>query len=92
MTKHNIRIEKDGKGFYVSKVVGLPGCHTQAKSIRELKERTKEAIKAYIENDEERELLEPALRPEYVDKMNKIGKQKGLKFKNVAELRKRYEK
>jgi len=37
-------------------VVELPGCHTQAKSIDELLERTKEAIKAYLETEAEPEI------------------------------------
>jgi hypothetical protein len=36
----------------------------------------------------EQDILEPALRPEYIEKLNKIEKQKGTKFKNMAELRK----
>jgi len=47
--KYNILIEKDEDGYYVSEVLDLPGCHTQAKSIDVLLERTKEAIKAYLE-------------------------------------------
>ena len=33
-------------------------------------------------------LLEPELRPEYVQKLNKIEKQNGIPFKNISELRK----
>lgn len=40
----NVIIEKDEEGYYVSDVVGLPGCHTQAKNMNKLIERTKEAI------------------------------------------------
>ena len=47
--KFNILIEKDEDGYYVSEVLDLPGCHTQAKTIDVLIERTKEAIKAYLE-------------------------------------------
>jgi len=47
--KYNTLIEKDEDGYYVSEVLDLPGCHTQAKSIDVLLERTKEAIKAYLE-------------------------------------------
>ncbi|MBN2052622.1 DUF2683 family protein [Candidatus Woesearchaeota archaeon] len=35
----------------------------------------------------EQEILEPALRSEYIEKLNKIEKQKGIKFKSMAELR-----
>ena len=45
----NIIIEKGEDGYYISEVVGLPGCHTQAKTIDELIKRTKEAIELYLE-------------------------------------------
>ena len=35
----------------------------------------------------EQEILEPELRPEYLEKLEKIRKQKGIPFKNIAELR-----
>jgi predicted RNase H-like HicB family nuclease len=53
---YNVIIEKDEAGWYVSEVVELPGCHTQAKSIDELIERTKEAIKAYLKSTTEPEI------------------------------------
>ena len=36
----------------------------------------------------EGEFLEPELKPEYVEKLRKIQKQKGIPFKSVEELRK----
>ena len=39
----------------------------------------------------EKEILEPELRPEYVEKLKGIKKQKGISFKNVSELRKHIE-
>lgn len=44
MKEFNIIIEKGEDGYLISEVVGLPGCHTQAKSFDELIKRTKEAI------------------------------------------------
>ena len=46
--KYTIIVEKDEEGWLVSEVVELPGCHTQAKSMDQLLERTKEAIQAYL--------------------------------------------
>ncbi|MBI5347413.1 MAG: type II toxin-antitoxin system HicB family antitoxin [Candidatus Aenigmarchaeota archaeon] len=40
----NIIVEQDEDGWFISEVVGLPGCHTQAKTLDELMERTREAI------------------------------------------------
>lgn len=50
---YNIIIEQDENGVFVSEVVELPGCHTQAKSIDELMARTKEAIRAYLAESDE---------------------------------------
>jgi predicted RNase H-like HicB family nuclease len=44
----NLIIEQGEDGYFVSEVVELPGCHTQAKSIDELLARTKEAIASYL--------------------------------------------
>jgi len=46
--KYTVLIEKDEDNWLVSEVVELPGCHTQAKTVDQLMERTKEAIKAYL--------------------------------------------
>ena len=56
--KYTILIEKDEEGWFVSEVVELPGCHTQAKSMDQLIERTKEAIQAYLETEEAPEISE----------------------------------
>ncbi len=51
--KYTVLIEKDEGGWFVSEVVGLPGCHTQAKNLNQLMERTKEAIRGYLETFKE---------------------------------------
>ena len=45
-----------------------------------------EAVSLIIDKFEE-ELLEPELRPEYIEKLDKIEKQNGIKFRNIEELR-----
>jgi predicted RNase H-like HicB family nuclease len=55
----NLIIEKDEDGYYTSEVIGLSGCHTQAKSMDELIERTKEAIELYLECQNEEDRQEP---------------------------------
>lgn len=49
----NVVIEKDEDGFFVATVPSLRGCHTQAKSLDKLMERTKEAIELCLEVDNE---------------------------------------
>jgi len=56
--KYTVIVEKDEDGWLVSEVVGLPGCHTQAKDMNQLLERTKEAIKAYLGSKEKPEISE----------------------------------
>lgn len=46
---YHVVIERDSAGYYVGSVPALPGCHTQAKSLDELMERTKEAIALCLE-------------------------------------------
>lgn len=48
MKTFNIIVEQGEDGYLISDVVGLPGCHTQAKTYDELISRTKEAIKLYL--------------------------------------------
>ncbi len=48
----NVIIEKDTDGFYVSTVPALKGCYTQAKSLDELMERTKEVIELCLETED----------------------------------------
>lgn len=44
----NIIIEKGEDGYLISEVVGLPGCHTQGKTMKELLTNTREAISLYL--------------------------------------------
>jgi len=43
-------------------------------------------VERYIEEENE-----PELRPEFIEKIRKTEHQRGIKFKSVNELRKRYE-
>jgi len=42
-------IEQDEDGYFVASVPALPGCHTQAKTLSELKKRIREAILLCLE-------------------------------------------
>jgi predicted RNase H-like HicB family nuclease len=48
-----IVIEQDEDGIYVASVPELEGCHTQAKTLDELRERVNEAIQLYLEVESE---------------------------------------
>jgi predicted RNase H-like HicB family nuclease len=45
----DVVIEQDSEGYFVASVPALPGCHTQAKSLDLLMERTCEAIELGLE-------------------------------------------
>jgi len=45
----SVVIERDDAGYYVATVPGLPGCHTQARSLDTLMDRVKEAISLCLE-------------------------------------------
>ena len=47
--RFDVVIERDEEGFYVASVPQLPGCHTQARSLDEVTERTREAIELCLE-------------------------------------------
>ncbi|MDO8564327.1 MAG: DUF2683 family protein [Nanoarchaeota archaeon] len=51
-----------------------------------LKTKSEAITKIVIECGEN--ILEPELRPEYLEKLKKIEKEKGISFKNIEELRK----
>lgn len=48
----NVIIERDADGYFVASVPTLKGCHTQAKSLDELMERIREAIRLCLEFEE----------------------------------------
>ncbi|MBK9964797.1 MAG: type II toxin-antitoxin system HicB family antitoxin [Holophagales bacterium] len=48
----DVVIERDTEGWYVASVPALRGCHTQARSLDELRERTLEAIELCLEVDQ----------------------------------------
>ena len=48
-----IVIEQDEDDIYIASVPELEGCHTQAKTLDELRERVKEAIELYLEVESE---------------------------------------
>ena len=67
--KYTVIIERDEAGWLVSEVVELPGCHTQAKTMDALLERTKEAIRAYVKagKDEAFEISEEFVGVQHIE-------------------------
>ncbi|RME54414.1 DUF2683 domain-containing protein, partial [Candidatus Woesearchaeota archaeon] len=49
-----------------------------------------EAINVMAEQYKQ-EILEPQLRPEYIEKLKEVKKEKGIHFKSIADLKKHIE-
>ena len=45
----SVIVERDSEGYYVATVPELRGCHTQARSLDDLIERVREAIRLCLE-------------------------------------------
>ncbi len=65
--KYTIIVEKDEENWLISEVVGLPGCHTQAKDMNELLKRTKEAIQAFLEIEEDTDIQEEFVGVQHIE-------------------------
>ncbi|MAG15636.1 hypothetical protein CMO88_01090 [Candidatus Woesearchaeota archaeon] len=65
--KFTIIVEQGEDGYLISEVVGLPGCHTQAKTRDELIKRTKEAISLYIDENKQIETKTKFLGVEQIE-------------------------
>ena len=53
--------------------------------------KNKSQAVSFIAKQYEASFLEPELNPEFLDRLSKIKKQKGLRFNSVSELRRRIE-
>ena len=45
----HVVIEKGEDNYYIATVIELPDCHTQARTLKALDKRMKEAIETYLE-------------------------------------------
>jgi predicted RNase H-like HicB family nuclease len=49
MRSYDVVVERDEEGWFVGSVPGLPGCHTQARTLEQLLERVREVIALCLE-------------------------------------------
>ncbi len=71
-------IEQDEDGLLVASVPALPGCHTQAKTLAELKKRTREAIALCLE--------EAKRNPRYRSRIRQLSYEPAFVGLEVAEV------
>ena len=51
---YTVIIRRDPDGDYLASVIELPGCHTQADTLDELRANVREAIEVYLDETIER--------------------------------------
>lgn len=61
MRTYTVTYRRDPKGWWVASVRGVSGCHTQGRSIRQARQRIREAL-ALVVDDAERAQLEDDIR------------------------------
>ena len=64
MTKtYTVTYERDAAGWWVASVRGVPGCHTQGRTIRQARERIREAVALFVEDAERARLVDAVRLP-----------------------------
>jgi len=81
MKKYTIRYDRDADGWWVATVKGIPGCHTQGRTIEQSRTRIREALELFVDD---------ALSAELIDEINLPAKAKAL-IKSVRDTRSRME-
>lgn len=57
------RFERDDDGWWVASVPSIQGCHTQGRSIRQARERLREALSLFVDDVDSVELVEDLRLP-----------------------------
>lgn len=50
MKTYEVKLKRDPEGWWVALVRGVPGCHTQGRTIRQTEERVREALGLFVED------------------------------------------
>jgi predicted RNase H-like HicB family nuclease len=64
MTKsYTVTYEHDSTGWWVASVPEVPGCHTQGRTIRQARERIREALGLFVKNAAKAKLVDDVRLP-----------------------------
>ncbi len=63
MRTSTVRYERDERGWWIARVLGLRGCHTQGKSLKQARERIREALELFVEDAKKAKLLDDVRLP-----------------------------
>jgi len=65
--RRRVVFERDTDGWWVAWVPGVPGCHTQGRTLAQARERIKEALAVSLDKEELPDLVETIRFPKDVD-------------------------
>ena len=58
MKTYRVRYEQDEVGYWVATVQGVPGCHTQARSLETVRDRVREALAVCVDDADKARLVD----------------------------------
>ena len=79
---YTVIYERDEKGLWLAQVKGVPGCHTQGRTIAQARERIREALGLFDEHAEKATLVDDVRLPAGVRRL--IGAQRLARSKQKA--------
>ena len=79
MRSYTVTYRRDEKGWWVASVRGVRGCHTQGRSIRQARERIREALGLFVKDAERARLDDDVQLP--------VSMRRLLKSQQAARLR-----
>jgi predicted RNase H-like HicB family nuclease len=63
MRNYTVTYRRDSAGWWVASVRGVPGCHTQGRTIRQARERIREALGLFVKGAERARLVDDVRLP-----------------------------
>lgn len=60
---YTVTYERDEAGWWVASVQGVPGCHTQGRSLAETRRRIREALGLFVSHADKAELVDDVKLP-----------------------------
>jgi predicted RNase H-like HicB family nuclease len=79
---YTVTYERDDKGFWVARVKGVAGCHTQGRTIAQARDRIREALALFDEHADEARLEDNVRLPVDVNRL--VSAQRSARSKRAA--------
>lgn len=66
MSTYKVNYERDEAGWWMASVVGVDGCRTQGRTIKQARTRIREALKLFVRNADRAQLVDRVQLPQLV--------------------------